>query len=197
MLLYAIRHGQSQANARSAHAGWAQVPLTEKGVQQAKRTGELIKNIQFDKVIASDLLRAIQTAENALPGYKKRTDSRLREISVGSLSGRLPADCEAELGLPYIRHRHDHDFTAYGGENMDQLRQRVANFMDELRSEPENAKIAVVCHEGAIFAMLCHVLQCRLPRHAAGAANCSVSIFAYSEGCWSLCKWNETGSIEI
>lgn len=50
--------------------------------------------------------------------------------------------------------------------------------MDDLCCEPADSTIAVVCHEGAIFAMLCHVLQSPLPRHAAGAANCSVSLFA-------------------
>ena len=39
MELYAIRHGQSAANAIQAHAGWAQVPLTELGREQAAKTG--------------------------------------------------------------------------------------------------------------------------------------------------------------
>lgn len=197
MILYAIRHGESLANATAAHAGWAQVPLTEKGIEQAKRTAALIQDVRFDKVITSDLLRAIQTAEYALPGCRKERDARLREISVGSLSGRFLTDCEAELGSLYLRHRHDHNFTAYGGENMDDLRRRVADFLNDLCQEPADSKIAVVCHEGSIFAMLCHVLQCSLPRHAAAAANCSVSVFAYENGRWSLCKWNETGSAEI
>lgn len=78
---------------------------------------------------------------------------------------------------------------------MDDLRRRVAAFMDDLCCEPADSTIAVVCHEGAIFAMLCHVPQSPLPRHAAGAANCSVSLFAYEAGRWSLRKWNETGEV--
>lgn len=196
MLVYVIRHGQSVANARSAHAGWSQIPLTEKGVDQAKRTGELVKDIKFDKVISSDLLRAIQTSEYALPGYEKQTDPRIREISVGSLADRLVVDCEEELGEIYIRNRQLHDFTPYGGENMDDLLNRNAEFLESLCAEPADSKIAVVCHGGAIFAMLCHVLGTKLPRHAADVENCSVCVFEYKKGQWSLVKWNETGIAE-
>lgn len=73
MVIYVVRHGQSTANASATLAGWAQVPLTEKGVQQALQTRSLLQDIRFDKVISSDLLRAVQTAENALPGYEIQT----------------------------------------------------------------------------------------------------------------------------
>lgn len=196
MQVYVIRHGQSLANCRKAHAGWQQVPLTEKGVEQAKRTGELIKDIGFDKVITSDLIRAMQTADYALPGYEKQRDSRLREISVGSLAGKTVEECVAELGETYIRFKTNHDFTPYGGEKMDDLLNRVAEFMDELRSQPVDSKIAVVCHEGAVFAVLCYVLGFHLSRFSCMASNCSVSVFEYDGSRWSLVKWNETGSVE-
>lgn len=195
MRIYVIRHGQSEANLRHAHAGWEQVPLTPKGLAQAAAVGERLKGIRFDKVIVSDLLRARQTAELALPGYAYQTDWRIREIHVGSLMGRLVADCTAELGEPYIRHRAQRDFTAYGGENLEQMQRRVSEFMDELTKEPADAQIAVVCHEGAMYHMLCHVMQCDLPYLAAFADNCSVSVFTYRSGHWILNKWNETGRL--
>lgn len=74
MELYAIRHGQSAANAVQAHAGWAQVPLTELGREQAAKTGELLKGMEFDRVIVSDLLRAKETAQIALPGRNFEQD---------------------------------------------------------------------------------------------------------------------------
>ncbi len=195
MRIYAIRHGQSEANALVAHAGWAQVSLTEKGIEQARRTGELIKDIHFDKVITSDLLRAIQTAEYALPGYETKTDWRIREIGVGSLAGMRVADCEAQLGESYMRNRKNRDFTPYGGENQDDFMARVAEFMEELTCEPADSRIAVVCHEGAIYYMLCYVMQCLPKELTAYADNCSVSVFTYDSGHWVLNKWNETGTV--
>lgn len=197
MHLYFIRHGQSAANAAGAHAGWQQVPLTELGVEQAKITGELVKSIKFDKVITSDLIRAMDTADYALPNYEKLRDSRLREISVGSLAGKTVKECEAELGESYTCNKLNHDFTPYGGEKMDDLLSRVAEFMDDFREEPMDAKIAVVCHEGAIYAALCHVLGFKLSRFTCAASNCSVSVFEYNGSRWLLHKWNQTGSVEI
>ena len=195
MRIYAIRHGQSEANLKAAHAGWAQVPLTEKGHAQAEAVQHRLKEVHFDKVIVSDLRRAIQTAQHALPDYDYEYDWRIREIGVGNLEGKLVSDCETELGETYIQNRQNRDFTAYGGENLEMMQQRIASFMDDLTGEPEDAQIAVVCHEGAIFCMLCHVLQCWPERLAARSDNCSVSVFTYQSGNWTLNKWNETGNL--
>lgn len=195
MRIYVIRHGQSEANLHVAHAGWSQVPLTEKGIAQAKAVGERIRGLHFDKVIVSDLRRAQQTAQNALPGWKYQTDWRVREIGVGSLEGRRVVDCAAEMGEPYNHCRRIRDFTSYGGENLEQMQRRVEEFMDDLTHEPEDAQIAVVCHEGAMYCMLCHVMQCALPYLAAFADNCSICVFTYKSGHWVLNKWNETGNL--
>ena len=195
MRIYVIRHGQSEANLRVAHAGWSQVPLTEKGIAQAQAVQPRLKELHFDKVIVSDLRRAKQTAENALPGYDYTYDWRIREIGVGWLEGELVSECKVKLGESYNYNRKNRDFTAYGGENLDMMQERIAAFMDDLTKEPEDAQIAVVCHEGAIFCMLCHVLQCRINRLAGLADNCSVSVFTCKAGEWSLNKWNETGRL--
>ena len=195
MRIYVIRHGQSEANLKNAHAGWSQVPLTEKGIAQAQAVQPRLRELHFDKVIVSDLLRARQTAENALPGYDYTYDWRTREIGVGQLEGELVSACEAKLGESYIRNRQNRDFTAYGGENLEIMQARIGSFMDDLTKESEDAQIAVVCHEGAIFCMVCHVLQCQPTRLAGLADNCSVSVFTYKSGQWILNKWNETGNL--
>ena len=195
MRIYVIRHGQSEANLVVAHAGWNQVPLTEKGVAQAKAVGERLKGLHFDKVISSDTYRAQQTARNALPGREYVTDSRLREIGVGKLEGHRVADCAKELGKPYEIARTIRDFTPYGGESLQMMQRRVSEFMDELTNEPDDAQIAVFCHEGSVTCMLCHVLECNLPRITALADNCSISVFTFKKGNWIVNKWNETGNV--
>lgn len=195
MRIYVIRHGQSEANLVVAHAGWSQVPLTEKGLAQAAAVGERLKGVHFDKVIASDTYRAQQTARAALPGRDYVTDWRLRELSVGMLEGRRVSDCARELGEPYDRCRTIRDFTPYGGENLEQMQRRVSEFMNDLTKEPEDAQIAVVCHEGSMNCMLCHVLECTLQRITALTDNCSICVFTYKGGNWLLNKWNETGNV--
>lgn len=197
MELYAIRHGQSAANAIQAHAGWAQVPLTELGREQAAKTGELLKGMEFDRVIVSDLLRAKETAQIALPGRNFEQDPRLRETNVGSLQGRRVVDLTAELGEEYVRRRLARDYRVYGGEDTHAHYDRVAEFMKDLESAPEDARIAAVCHEGTIMAMLCYVLHADIPRNIIHVANCAVCAFKFGNGVWELGEWNETGSVKL
>ena len=65
--LVLLRHGQSQWNLENRFTGWKDVPLTEKGIEEAKNAGQLIKNnIKFDKIFSSVLQRANKTAEIAM-----------------------------------------------------------------------------------------------------------------------------------
>lgn len=60
-----LRHGESVGNAKGYHQGQTNFPLSAKGVEQAKALGQfwLENHVSFDKIIASPLLRAYQTAE--------------------------------------------------------------------------------------------------------------------------------------
>ena len=195
MRIYVLRHGESEANLQGAHAGWTPVPLTEKGLTQAVEAGERLKELHFDKVIVSDVLRAVQTAQKALPGYEYEFDRRIRENDVGSLAGKIIAVCMQEMGESYRKNFILRDFTSYGGENLAMMRQRVSEFMDDMTREPEDAQIAVVCHEGPMYCMLMHVLQSNLPYQPAYSDNCSVAVFTYKGDRWLLNKWNENGNV--
>ena len=65
--LVLLRHGQSQWNLENRFTGWKDVPLTEKGINEANKAGLLLKNnIKIDKVFSSILERANKTAEIAI-----------------------------------------------------------------------------------------------------------------------------------
>ena len=66
--LIAIRHGQSTWNAENRFTGWVDVDLSEKGVQEAEKSGKLLKelNLNFDIFFTSYLKRAINTLEIVL-----------------------------------------------------------------------------------------------------------------------------------
>lgn len=61
--LILVRHGESQWNQQNRFTGWADVPLSEKGEEEARRAGQLIKEagITFDIAFSSVLKRAIKT----------------------------------------------------------------------------------------------------------------------------------------
>ena len=66
--LILLRHGQSQWNLENRFTGWKDVPLTDKGITEAKLAGQLMRNnnIKLDLVFSSKLKRANQTAEIAI-----------------------------------------------------------------------------------------------------------------------------------
>ena len=99
MKIYVVRHGQSENNLAGIHTGWVQCHLTEKGRSDAVKAGQLLKNIHFDRVYSSDLIRAMETQELALPGRKPDLCTPLlREISVGKMENKSRAQGEAEFG---------------------------------------------------------------------------------------------------
>ncbi len=90
--LVLVRHGQSQWNLENRFTGWVDVPLSEKGRQEAMNAGEKLKGIKFDKAYTSALQRAQQTQDIILDvtGQKNvpvEKDQALNERHYGALQG--------------------------------------------------------------------------------------------------------------
>lgn len=60
--LILVRHGESLWNKKNLFTGWTDVDLSEKGIEEAKHAGKLLKGISIDKIYTSVLKRAIKTA---------------------------------------------------------------------------------------------------------------------------------------
>ena len=101
--IYLIRHGQSVLNFSKRHSGWSMLPLTEKGFEDARRAGEKLKDIPFDRIYSSPLIRAVQTAEQiaqmqAAAGRGRKAPGDLRAHA--SISGlRIPLDFFSPSGI--------------------------------------------------------------------------------------------------
>ena len=59
--LVLVRHGQSQWNLENRFTGWVDVPLSEKGIEEAISAGKKLKDVKFETMFVSHMLRAIQT----------------------------------------------------------------------------------------------------------------------------------------
>ena len=89
-----LRHGQSQWNLENRFTGWVDVDLTEKGVAEAKRGGQLLGDcgVAFDRCFTSVQTRAIRTLNLALDEMNEAwlpvtKDWRLNERHYGALTG--------------------------------------------------------------------------------------------------------------
>ena len=102
--LIAIRHGQSTWNAENRFTGWVDVDLSEKGIQEAEKSGKLLKelNISFDICFTSYLKRAIKTLEIVLEIAEKDMNYtkawELNERHYGSLTGLNKNEMKKKLG---------------------------------------------------------------------------------------------------
>ena len=103
--LILLRHGQSEWNAKNLFTGWVDVPLTEKGIDEAKRGGTLLveHDVLPDVLYTSLMSRAIITANLTLESADRSwipvvRDWRLNERHYGALQGKDKAQVKAEFG---------------------------------------------------------------------------------------------------
>lgn len=94
-----VRHGETVDNARQIMQGQTQGCLNEKGREQALQVARRLADEQIDAVVASDLYRAVQTAEyiSALHGLPVKTTPLLRERDWGGFTGRFIPDLKGEV----------------------------------------------------------------------------------------------------
>lgn len=184
MKLYVIRHGQSENNLLGRYTGWADVSLTRQGVREAERAGEMLKGISFDKIYSSDLTRARQTAQAAIPGCTYETTELLREINVGSLAGRSFASLTAQERSDMLKS----GFEPFGGEKRKDFCDRLRAFLRQTEQlDCEN--VAAFSHAGCLRTMLNEVVGCRLEYSAVCCENCAMAVFAFEKGVWKLHSW--------
>lgn len=103
--LVLLRHGESEWNAKNLFTGWVDVPLSEKGVEEAKRGGTLLTDsgVLPDVVHTSLLRRAITTANYALDAADRlwipvKRSWRLNERHYGALQGKNKKQTLEEYG---------------------------------------------------------------------------------------------------
>ena len=184
MKVWVIRHGESEANQNGLLTGWLDVPLTEKGMEEAALVQQVLSGVRFDKIYASDLARAKSTAEIAIPGCEYETVEMLREINVGTIAGQPLAVVKDQS----IRSLTKDGYSSFGGESRVEFRDRVAAFMKIIEAEGcEN--IAVFSHAGVIRNFLDIVLGIVHDRSKICCNNCTVAIFEYSHSKWRLYSW--------
>ena len=184
MRVYVIRHGESEMNKQKIWSGWLDTPLTDKGREDATLAREYLKGVSFDKVYASDLCRAMETAKIALPEKEFETTALLREFNFGKLGG-TPHAATSPEEIERVRRE---GYAKYNGESMEDFSKRVRQFREKLEGE-NSETVAVFCHGGFLRGMMDDVLETRLARKHVLCNNCAIAIFEYKKDVWMLHSW--------
>lgn len=130
-------HGTTSDNAEGKCSGWKQASLIDIGKERAIKLGELRKDIQFDVIFTSDLMRAIESANLAFPNVKHIQDTRIRECNYGDFDGE-------DKSLVVYEEHIDNPFP--NGESLKDVEKRVENFIKFLKDNYQGKTIGIVAH---------------------------------------------------
>lgn len=144
-MIYIIRHGQTNYNLEKRITGRIDIPLNENGIKEALIVKEKLKDIHFDYVFVSPLIRTIETAK-IITDADIIIDNRLIERSNGELEGKLKDDVyNIDFNLM--------NSSLYGIESVMDVRKRVNSFLDEIKIKYPKKDILIVTHGGVIINM--------------------------------------------
>ena len=106
--LVLLRHGESQWNLENRFTGWVDVPLSSRGIQEAKNAGEKLRAYRFDRAFTSVLQRANETLRLALEVIGQTTipterDKALNERMYGELQGLNKAETAKKYGEDQVK----------------------------------------------------------------------------------------------
>src|ERR1700730_16083760 len=149
-MLILVRHGESTGNADGLLLGRMDVPLTERGLTQAKAVGPSVAGAT--RLISSPLARARDTAEALGTGLPGEIDDRWIEVDYGEFDGRPLGLVPDEV---WTRWRSDPDYRPPGGESLCEAGSRVRSACEDLLA-PDRAgrrgpgAVVVVSHVSPI-----------------------------------------------
>ncbi len=134
-----VRHGETEWSRDGKHTGNTDVPLTERGREQARALGAALGRRSFARVLTSPLARAAETAK--LAGFDAEERDELREWDYGAYEGRRTVDIREE--------RPGWTLWADGvpeGETAAEVAARVDAVLDELRATDGAALVVAHGH---------------------------------------------------
>jgi 2,3-bisphosphoglycerate-dependent phosphoglycerate mutase/probable phosphoglycerate mutase len=178
--LVLLRHGQTDYNVGGRMQGHLDSMLTETGVEQAAAVAPEIARLTPDRLISSDLQRAVDTADlvAAACGLPVKYDARLRETHLGDWQGRTVAEIEDDWPGAIATWRSDPGWAPPGGESRIEVVRRSLPVVEELDEEYASTEpditVVLVAHGGLIAGLVCGLLA--LPAAAwpaiGGIGNC-------------------------
>lgn len=141
--LYLMRHGQTLFNVLKRKQGWCDSPLTEEGIEQARRAAAWVSEhgLVFDHCYASTAERACDTIEIVVPGAPYERVKGLKEWNFGVFEG-LTEDTNP--ATPY-----GDFYVPFGGESEMAFRARLMTTITELMNRPGHERVLMVSHGAA------------------------------------------------
>jgi alpha-ribazole phosphatase len=160
--LILVRHGETDSNIRGSYLGWTDIALNETGIRQVQLLRDRLKGFKVDKIYASPLKRALQTAEIvnenygldivSVDGLKERNFGIWDDLTIDEMTKDYPTEYNDWVN-DWIKYR------IKDGESALEAYERTAAFVDELIKRNDDGVFMLVTHLGTIRFILAHLLD--------------------------------------
>ena len=165
--LVLLRHGESQWNLENRFTGWVDVPLSSRGIQEAKNAGEKLRPYRFDRAFTSVLQRANETLRLALEvigqtAIPTERDKALNERMYGELQGLNKAETAKKYGDDQVKiWRRSYDVRPPGGESLKDTAERVLPYYEKaIKPHVRSGEtILVAAHGNSLRALVMELEQ--------------------------------------
>jgi alpha-ribazole phosphatase len=160
--IYLIRHGETEYNREGRYQGTIDVPLSQRGQEQAASLAHRLREEEIEAIYTSDLGRARETAQAIArdhdldviieEGLRERGFGQWEGLTFGEIKERFPQVASHWLQDPLHTE-------VPGGEDFGAFQRRIIATLDGIRRRHREGNIAVITHGGPILAILAHILQ--------------------------------------
>lgn len=196
----AIRHGETTWNAETRMQGQLDVPLNEVGRRQAGLVAAALADEAIDALYASDLARALQTAEPLARacGRTVVADPSLRERCFGVFQGLTFDEVEARWPGDSRRWRHrEPDFAPEGAETLRDFAARSVAAATRIAAAHPGQTIVLVTHGGVLDSLYRAATRVALQSPRTWMlGNAGINRLLYTPQGYTLVGWSDTGHLD-
>lgn len=189
MIIYLMRHGETEWNKEGRLQGQSDILLNELGLELAEKTAVGLRDIRFDAAFSSPLQRALATAETIVGDRKLPvvTDDRLKEIHFGANEGAYFAAAKEDPRHPLHNFfcRPDRYCPTDGAETFEQARARAKDFLlDRIVPLETSCESVLIVAHGAFNRGILNMVAGIPDRDfwRISLPNCAVSILELKDG---------------
>ncbi len=157
VMIFLFRHGETNWNVEERFQGHIDIPLNDKGREQARGLIPILRNHAIEAILSSDLSRALETAQIIADSLKVPvfTEPKLREAFLGNAQGLTREEIESKFGMELAfrwrsSHLSDADVCYPGGETGQEIIDRTLNSLENFLNSNNLKIIGVATHGGVI-----------------------------------------------
>ena len=160
--VYLVRHGETANAGEVCFNGHFDVKLSPSGEEQIQKVSDALKNVPLKAIYSSDLIRTKKSAEIVCMhhDFSAISYAEFRELSFGEWEGLSVREVNERFPNTLEKRLNDIEtFQVKGGENFQQLKERVIpKFEKIIARHQEGGCIAVLSHGGVNRIILSHIL---------------------------------------